>query len=178
MRPPIIRHPYRFVAALEGLVLVVYLAAGTVAQVVRLPGLWLYAAANFACCEAPGQRLRQGSRHPQDRDHVKGFAQPLLRRSQPYSGPLERSRQVVVAELYGPIGNPLHFVARVLGHGRSMARRGPVVLHAAGKDADGLLGSLRRPHHTDCSPRYAPFPTLPSRERTRVSRRTKVGQIR
>ena len=46
--PPIIRHPYRFVAALEGLVLVVYLAAGTVAQVVGQPGLWLYAAANIA----------------------------------------------------------------------------------------------------------------------------------
>ena len=30
--PPIMRHPYRFVAALEGLVLVVYLAAGTVAH--------------------------------------------------------------------------------------------------------------------------------------------------
>ena len=62
-RHPIIRHPYRFVAALEGLVLVVYLAAGTVAQVVGLPGLWLYAAANIACREAPGQRLRQGSWH-------------------------------------------------------------------------------------------------------------------
>ncbi len=35
------RHPYRFVAALQVLVLGVYLVAGTVAQLAGLPGLWL-----------------------------------------------------------------------------------------------------------------------------------------
>jgi hypothetical protein len=35
------------VAALEGMILLVYLAAGTVAQVLGLTGLWLYAIANI-----------------------------------------------------------------------------------------------------------------------------------
>lgn len=39
-------HPYWFVAALEGMVLAVYLIAGTVAQVAGLTGLWLYGIAN------------------------------------------------------------------------------------------------------------------------------------
>ena len=61
-----------------------------------------------------------------DRDHVKGFAQPLLRRSQPYSGPLERSGQVVVTELHGPVGDLLHLIARVLGPGEVNGQPGVV----------------------------------------------------
>ena len=80
-----VRHPYRFVAGLEGLVLVVYLAAGTVASVAGLTGLWLYAIANIVLTVAVAVILtvmgwwrRVGFRAPRRRRDLLFFLVPFL----------------------------------------------------------------------------------------------------
>ena len=82
---PTMRHPYRYVAALEGLILVVYLAAGSVAQVVGLSGLWLYAVANVVLTVAvaviltvTGSWQKVGFRAPHRRGDPLYFLVPFL----------------------------------------------------------------------------------------------------
>ena len=45
--PFVARHPYWFVAALEVVVILVYLAAGTAAHFLGLSSLWVYGIANL-----------------------------------------------------------------------------------------------------------------------------------
>jgi CAAX protease family protein len=82
---PTMRHPYRYVAALEGLILVVYLAAGSVVQVVGLSGLWLYAVANIVLTVAvaviltvTGSWRKVGFRAPHRRGDLLYFLVPFL----------------------------------------------------------------------------------------------------
>ncbi len=83
--PPVVRHPYRFVAALEGMILLVYLAAGTVAQISGLTGLWLYAIANTVLTLAvaviltvTGRWQSIGFRAPRRRRDLLWFVVPFL----------------------------------------------------------------------------------------------------
>jgi uncharacterized protein len=80
-----VRHPYCFVAALQVLVLAVYLAAGTVAQVAGLPGLWLYTTANGVLAVAVGAVLtatrwwrKVGFRAPRRPRDLLWFVLPFL----------------------------------------------------------------------------------------------------
>jgi membrane protease YdiL (CAAX protease family) len=79
------RHPYGFVAALEGMVLAVYLMAGTVAQVAGLTGLWLHAIANgvlvvavVAILTAMGWWRKVGFRAPRRPRDLLWFLVPFL----------------------------------------------------------------------------------------------------
>lgn len=78
-------HPYRFVAALQVLVLAVYLAAGTAVQVAGLGGSWLYPIANgvlvvavAAVLTAMGWWRKVGFRAPRRPRDLVWFVLPFL----------------------------------------------------------------------------------------------------
>lgn len=79
------RHPYRFVALLEGVVVLVYLLAGTVAHFAGLSTMGLYALANLALAVIVALLLTRmgwwtavGFRRPDRRSDLWYFAVPLV----------------------------------------------------------------------------------------------------